>query len=108
MTREGYERPLDLLAVGPEGRLVAFCICAADEDDPKIGYTDPIGTHVDYRGLGLGTAIVTAGMGMLKERGVTAVFFGTSSENVAMQRLGEGLGFRCISEKIWFSRKVEN
>ena len=110
MRGPAYERGMDLLAVAPGGELAAFCICSIEQEEDgsgrPIGYTDPIGTHPDYQGRGLGKAIVSAGMRMLKEKGAMAVFFGTSSENVAMQGLGKSLGFECVAEKLWFSRKV--
>lgn len=108
MRGPAYERGLDLLAVAPGGELAAFCVCTLEQeaDGRIIGYTDPIGTHPAYQRQGLGKAIVSAGMEMLKEKGATAVFFGTSSENKAMQGLGKSLGFACVAEKLWFSRKV--
>ena len=101
-----YAPDLDLVAVAPNGDLSAFCICGFDEGDDQTGYTDPIGTHPRYQRLGLGKAIVSAGLRALKERGATVAKLGTSSENLSMQKLAERLGFTCISESLWFSKKV--
>jgi mycothiol synthase len=101
-----YEPTLDLLAVAPNGELAAFCICGFEEDHAENGYTDPIGTHPSYQRRGLGKAIVTAGLRALQKRGARLARLGTSSENVAMQRLAEGLGFEVVGERVWFSRKV--
>jgi ribosomal protein S18 acetylase RimI-like enzyme len=101
-----YERELDFVAVAPNGELSAFCICGFDDEKEHVGYTDPIGTHPRYQKLGLGKAIVTASLHALKNRGAKVVELGTSSENIAMQRLAETLGFVIASERLWFLKKV--
>jgi mycothiol synthase len=103
-----YEKDLDLVLVAPDEKLAAFCICGFDDPEKRIGYTDPIGTHSSYKGQGLAKAIVTAGLSILRERGAQKVRLGTSSENVAMQRLAESLGFVLVSEKLWFSKSVND
>jgi hypothetical protein len=42
----------------------------------------------------------------LKQRGVDTAVLGTSSENVAMQRLAASVGFRVESAKVWFEKQV--
>ena len=106
MRTPGYEQELDLVVTAPNAELGAFCICGLDEDYAEIGYSDPLGTHPRYQRLGLGSAIITAGMLALKKRGARVVELGTSSGNTAMQRLAEKLGFVVASEKLWFSKQV--
>jgi len=102
-----YVPELDLVAIAPNGELSAFCICGFEDDDQQmVGYTDPIGAHPRYQKIGLGKAIVSAGLQALKERGATVAELGTSSENLPMQKLAERLGFVCIAESLWFSKKV--
>ena len=106
MHAPGYEQELDLVVTAPNGELGGFCICELDKEDQTIGYTDPVGTHPRCQHLGLGSAIITAGMMALKNRGARVVELGTSSGNTAMQRLAEKLGFVVASEKLWFSKQV--
>jgi mycothiol synthase len=101
-----YIPDLDFVAVAPNDDLSAFCICGLREGDNKIGFTDPIGTHPNYQRLGLGKAIVSAGLRALQERGATVAELGTSSTNIPMQKLAERMGFVCFSESLWFSKKV--
>lgn len=101
-----YVPDLDFVAVAPNGELSAFCICGFDENDLQIGFTDPIGTHPNYQRLGLGKAIVSAGLRAIQSRGATVAEVGTSSTNIPMQRLAERCGFTCVSENLWFSKKV--
>jgi len=54
----------------------------------------------------MGRAIVTAGLIALQARGAKVAQLGTSSQNFAMQRLAESLGFELVSETFWFSKTV--
>lgn len=101
-----YRRDLDLVAVAPDGELAAFVICGFEQGQNEVGYTDPIGTNPRHQRRGLGKAVVTAGLQALKSSGAKTVRLGTSSENRAMQRLAESLGFRLTAEKLWFSCQV--
>lgn len=93
--------------MAPSGELAAFCICGFEEGQPEVGYADPIGVREGYKGRGLGAAVVTAGLNALQARGAKVAQLGTSSQNLAMQRLAERLGFALISETFWFSKNVE-
>ena len=106
MSTPQYIQEMDLVAVAPNNELAAFCVCGFDDPEKKIGTTDPIGTHPSYQGIGLGKAITSAGLIALKNAGANTVRLGTSSENIAMQRLAIALGFVCVSEKLWFSKAV--
>jgi ribosomal protein S18 acetylase RimI-like enzyme len=108
MRAPDYAADLDLVVVAPDGSLAAFCVCNLQRGNEKgIAYTEPIGTHPRYHRLGLGKAILGIALNILKEKGCNTVGLGTSSENVAMQRLAESLGFALVDEKLWFSRAVE-
>jgi ribosomal protein S18 acetylase RimI-like enzyme len=106
MSAPQYEMDLDLVAIAPDNSLAAFCICGIDENDPTVGYTDPIGTHQAHQKKGLAKTLVIEGLRLLKKRGVEKVEIGTSSENIAMQQLALALGFSCVSEKHWFSKEI--
>jgi mycothiol synthase len=106
MSTSQYIRELDLVAVAPNDELAAFCVCGFDDPHRNIGYTDPIGTHPSYQRLGLGKALISAGLLALKNGGANTVRLGTSSANIAMQSLAERAGFLCVSEKLWFSQDV--
>jgi ribosomal protein S18 acetylase RimI-like enzyme len=102
-----YEPDLDYVLVAPNGELVGFCICGFKDKERRIGYTDPIGIHPRYQRQGLAKAIVTAGLMALRERRAKKVELGTSSENIAMQKLAGCLGFMLVSERIWFSKQIQ-
>lgn len=106
-----YEAALDLLAVAPDGTLAAYCMCSISQEDNERtgrqeGYTDPVATHPDYQRLGLAQALLLTGFHELKKRGMETAVLGTSSQNIAMQRTAEAVGFQVQSTKLWFSKPV--
>jgi len=92
MNAPDYQHELDLVVVAPNGRLAAFALCWLDTVN-KVGLFEPVGTHPDFRRLGLGKAIVTAGLHTLKSHGMTAAWVYTESPNLAAQRLYTSAGF---------------
>lgn len=106
-----YDAELDLLAIAPDGRLAAYCLCSISQEENarsgrNEGYTDPIATHPDFQRRGLARALLLTGLQALKQRGIHTAVLGTSSENVAMQRTAQAAGFRVQSTTLWFSRSA--
>lgn len=105
-----YDPALDLLAVAPDGRLAAYCMCSISQEENRRsgrneGSTDPVATHPDFQGQGLAKALLLTGLHRLKQRGIETAVLGTSSENVAMQRVAQAVGFRVKTTTLWFTRK---
>jgi mycothiol synthase len=112
MRAPSYDPSLDLFIEASNGKPVAFCTCSIAEeenkrDGTKNGYTDPIGVDPHYQRQGFGKAILAAGLKALQNRQLEFAKLGTSSENISMQRLAETLGFRVVSEHIWFTKEVD-
>jgi len=106
-----YDPDLDLVAVAPDGTLAAYCFCTISREQNALtgrreGFTDPVATHPDYQRRGLSRALVLAGLQRLQARGMDTARTGTSSENAAMQRTAESVGFRLDSRTLWFSKAV--
>jgi ribosomal protein S18 acetylase RimI-like enzyme len=106
-----YDAELDLLAVAPDGRLAAYCMCSISQEENRQtgrseGYTDPVATHPDFRRRGLALALLLTGLDQLKQRGAGTALLGTSSENGAMLRVAQAAGFRLQSAALWFSKPV--
>lgn len=99
MQEPDYDPQGDLVIVAPDGMWVAYCICAIHPEETaqsgrRWGYTDPIGVRPAFQGRKLGKAVLLNGLRYLRERGMEAASFTTSSNNAAMLGLGASVGFR--------------
>ena len=106
-----YDAELDLLAIAPDGRFAANCMCSIsrEENEPtgrNEGYIDTVATHPDFQRRGLARALLLTGFRRLRQRGVDMVVLGTSSENAAMQRTAQAVGFRVQSTVLWYAKPV--
>lgn len=106
-----YDPALDLLVTAPNGDFAAYCMCSVSPEENArtgclTGYTDPVATHPDYQRRGLARALLLRGLQLLKERGMEVAALGTSSENVAMQRAAESVGFWVDGTSLWFEKPV--
>ncbi len=63
-----YRKEHDLFVVAPDGTYASCCIVWHDPVN-RIGHLEPLGTHPDYRRMGLATQIQFEGMRRLKALG---------------------------------------
>jgi mycothiol synthase len=106
-----YDPALDLLVIAPDGRFAGYCTCSISSAENKlsgikVGHTDPVAVHPDFRRVGLAGALLLKGMQLLKERGMELAMLGTSSDNLPMQKAAQAAGFRVYSKRIWFSKSI--
>jgi mycothiol synthase len=95
-----YRPEGDLVALAPDGTTVAaFCLCWIDPEENARnarteGWIDVLGTRRGYRQIGLGRAMLVAGMHYLKAQGVDTAVLGVDAENpTGALRLYESVGF---------------
>lgn len=110
MRDSAYLPALDLVAVGPDGALVAFCTCSFSvEENQRLGrrdgWVDLVGTRPELRGKGLGRAMLLAGLRQLQAQGAARALLGTQSTNSA-QRLYTSVGFQTIHKLRWYSKEI--
>ncbi|NJK37586.1 MAG: GNAT family N-acetyltransferase [Oscillatoriales cyanobacterium RM2_1_1] len=98
-----YRPELDLVAISAAGEFAAFCSCRLKVQNPteSIGWIEWLGTHRQFRRLGLGRSMVLAGLSQLKEAGATLVKLSVDSRNPKALHLYESIGFQ-VSET-WLS-----
>ena len=98
-----YIPELDVVAVAPDGRLAAFCICWLG---PRIGegYIEPLGVHPDFAGLGLGRAVLLEGLWRLQAHGAMTALIDRYEGDESARVLYESLGFRTHMRTVTYMR----
>lgn len=74
-----YRKDLDLFIVAPNGDYVSFCTIWIDVKN-KYGNFEPVGTHAEYQGMGLGRALLMEGFRRMAQYGVTRSFMDSNNE----------------------------
>lgn len=102
-----YIPELDLVAVAPDGEFCAICLCwleqpqqkrdasgADDSNVEKKGYIQTIGTHHEFRNMGIGKALFAEALQRLKTLGAAIAIGQTEAGNKQALRLYESFGVR--------------
>ena len=106
LRRPEYQPDLDLVVVAPDGRLAAFCVGWLDAGLEKVpsGQIEPLGVHEDYRGLGLGRAVLSEALQRLFLSGADGVYVETDRHRNAALGLYEEAGFRPVHEVLVYRK----
>jgi ribosomal protein S18 acetylase RimI-like enzyme len=97
---------LDLVAIASDGRLAAFCVCWLDKNSggEADGQIEPLGVHVDFRGLGLGRAILAEGLRRLQLYGAGQIYVETDNYRNAALELYESAGFQALQDVLVYRK----
>jgi ribosomal protein S18 acetylase RimI-like enzyme len=90
-----YRADLDCVVEAPDGRLVAYCLAWLDPGN-GAGELEPVGTHPDFRRLGLGSVVCRFALRRLRAEGATrAVVYAIADDpaNPGPKALYESIGF---------------
>lgn len=74
-----YRQDLDLFILAPNGDCASFCTIWIDEKN-RYGKFEPVGTHAEYQGMGLGRALLLEGFRRMAQYGVTRSFMDSDNE----------------------------
>jgi mycothiol synthase len=94
MESPGYSAEREFVVVAPDGRFAAFTVTWHDTLN-RLGYFEPVGTHEDFRRLGLARAMMIHALHAMRAAGMThaSVVHESAQENPASAALYAGLGF---------------
>jgi GNAT superfamily N-acetyltransferase len=100
-----YRADLDCVAEAPDGRLVSYCLAWLDPDN-RAGELEPVGTHADFRRLGLASAVCRFALRRLEEEGATqaTVYAAVDPANPGPKALYESIGFAETSRFLRYVR----
>ena len=98
--------PEGILFITDNGKPAAYNWTMISANSTKAtGFISMTGVHPDYRGKGLGRAIVAAGMQYLKGQGVDSIELEVDSDNAPARELYLKLGFTKVHETLWYEKK---
>jgi mycothiol synthase len=112
MTSPYYRPDHDLIAVAPDGTFTAFCLCSIDDEHNKRnnlsdGWIAVLGTRRGFRKIGLGRAMLIAGLHKLKENNVETAVLGVDADNpTGALGLYESAGFYKAKTAMAFRKEL--
>ena len=112
LAQPSYRKDLDLIAVAADGTFAAFCYCEIspqerDRTGRNEGWICVLGTRRGFRKIGLGRAMLLAGLQRLKAAGVETAILGVDAANPSgALRLYESAGFHKIRDSISYVKDV--
>ncbi len=112
LAQPSYRKDLDLIAVAADGTFVAFCYCEispeeCDRTGRNEGWIMCLGTRRGFRKIGLGRAMLQAGLHRLKAAGVETAILGVDTANPSgALGLYESAGFHKIRDSISYVKDV--
>jgi mycothiol synthase len=101
-----YRPELDIVAVAPDGRVVAFCNGWLDFTN-RVGLCEPVGTHPDFQRLGLAKAVLAEGMRRMVAYGVRSAIVCADHDNSAALRLYQSMGFQPDNRLLTYVRSLK-
>lgn len=105
MESPGYDPDRELLVEAPDGTLAGFCVTWPDEIN-RTGLFEPLAVHPDHRRLGLGSALLRAGMAAMASWGMEWAEVMYEVENPGSGRLYRGEGFEPLWKEMFYRKPV--
>ena len=103
-----YVPDLDLVVVGPDGRLGAFCVCWLDRSASEASaQIEPLGVCAELTKLGLGRAILAENLRRAHLFGARRVYVETDCYRNPALRLYESVGFRVLQHVLVYRKDYD-
>lgn len=110
LTALDYRAEMDLVAIAPDGQFAAFCFCNIDLENNRQrhcqeGWVSILGTRRGFRRMGLGRAMLLAGLQKLQAEGMKTALLGVDTENANQaQSLYESAGFQKLHAHLSYAK----
>lgn len=109
-TLPDYQPELDLIVIAPDGTFAALCSCRLKPQTHAQAYTgwiEWLGTRRGFRRMGLGRAMLFAGIGQLQAAGADTVKLSVDSQSLTgANHLYESVGFRPVETVLSWVKPV--
>ena len=100
-----YNRDLDLVAVDRHGDFAAFCTVRMDPVS-RMAELEPVGTHPNYRKLGLAKSVICEGLRRLQKYHPSSLCILGAAASEAANRLYDSVGFTEKTEVHLWQKKL--
>ncbi|NJN82517.1 MAG: GNAT family N-acetyltransferase [Caldilineaceae bacterium] len=100
-----YDGERDLIVRSPDGRGASACTIWFDGVN-RVGLFEPVATHPDFQGRGLGKAVMAEGLRRMKAAGMARAIVGFDPANAAARALYTSLGFHAACNFLVYVKKV--
>ncbi len=100
-----YDGERDLFVRSPDGRGASACTIWFDPVN-AVGLFEPVGTHPDFQGKGLGKAVMAEGMRRMKAAGMKSAQVGFDPNNAAALALYTSMGFSASCYFVGYRKEV--
>ena len=100
-----YDGERDLFVRSPDGRGASACTIWFDPVN-AVGLFEPVATHPDFQGQGLGKAVMAEGLRRMKTAGMRRASLGFDPNNAAALALYTSLGFRASCYFVGYQKQV--
>jgi mycothiol synthase len=102
-----YDGERDLFVRSPDGRGASACTIWFDPVN-AVGLFEPVGTHPDFQGQGLGKAVMAEGMRRMQAAGMRRAVVGFDPNNVAALALYTSMGFRASCYFVGYRKELSD
>jgi GNAT superfamily N-acetyltransferase len=97
---EFYNDELDLVVEAPDGSFAAFVTVRIDPET-RMAELEPVGTHPDHRGLGLGKAVCAEGIRRVQKYNPSCIVILGAASTEGATKLYDSLGFTKEDVHLW-------
>lgn len=103
MQTPGYAPEREWVVVAPDGQFAAFCVIWYDTQN-GIGLFEPVGTHADFRRLGLASALMISAMHHMQTIGLQWAEVCHATDNPASKGLYASMGFQPVDQIVTYAK----